>query len=53
MLRGQLQATIMPVQRTIEILQAEFIPILAKEQDDVMTPDRYTDAKDVRIGSAM
>ena len=46
-----LEATVMPMQRTIESLQAEFVTLRSKEKDDSMSSCVATDAKRLRLGS--
>ena len=47
----RLEATIMPMQRTLESLQAEFIALRAEEQDEAMTSGAAADAKRLRLGA--
>ena len=48
-----LEATILPMQRTIESLQAEFIALLAEEKDNEMNSSAAADAKRMRTDADM
>ena len=52
-MKKRLDATIMPMQRTLETLQAEFVALRSKEKDDLMSSGAATDAKKLRLGSDM
>ena len=41
----------MPMQRTLESLQAEFIALRAEEKDEAMTSRAAADAKRLRLGA--
>ena len=47
-MKERLEATIMPMQRTIESLQADFVALRAKEKDDAMNSKLAADAKRMR-----
>ena len=44
-------ATIMPMQRTLESLQAEFVALLSQEKDEAMTSGAAAGAKRLRLGA--
>ena len=44
-MKEQLEATIMPMQRTIESLHAEFVALRAKEKEDAMNLSDAVDAR--------
>ena len=48
-LKEGLDATILPMQRTLEGLQAEFVAFRADEKDDMMTSGAAADAKRLRM----
>ena len=48
-MKERLAATIMPMQRTLESLQAEFIALRAEEKDEAMTSRAAADAKRLRL----
>ena len=50
-MKERLEATIMPMQRTLETLQVEFVALRTKEKDEPMTSGAATDAKRLRLGS--
>ena len=50
-MKERLEATIMPMQRTLQNLQAEFVALRAEEKDDLMSSGAATDAKRLRLGS--
>ena len=50
-LTERFEATIIPMQRTLESLQAEFVALRSKEKDEGMTA--AADAKRMRLGSAV
>ena len=50
-MKERLDATIMPMQRTLESLQAEFIALRAEEKDEAMTSRAAADAKRLRLGA--
>ena len=52
-LRGQLEATILPMQRALESLQAEFIAIRVEEKDNEMGSSAAADAKRMRTDADM
>ena len=48
-----LEATILPMQRTLESLQAEFIALRAEEKDNEMSSSAAADAKRIRTDADM
>ena len=48
-MKEKLEATILPRQRTLEGLQAEFVAFRAEEKDDMMTSGAAADAKRLRM----
>ena len=48
-MKERLEATIMPMQRTLESLQAEFVALRADEKDDLMNSGAATEAKRSRL----
>ena len=50
-MKDRLETTIMPMQRTLESLQVEFIALLTEENDEAMTSRVATDAKRLRWGT--
>ena len=48
-MKDRLEATILPMQRTLEGLQAEFVAFRAEEKNDMMTSGTAADAKRLRI----
>ena len=48
-MQDRLEATILPMQRTLEGLQAEFVAFRAEEKNDMMTSGTAADAKRLRI----
>ena len=50
-MKERLEATIMPMQRTLESLQAEFVALRSEEKDDVINSNVAADAKRMRTGS--
>ena len=52
-LKERLQATITPMQRTLENLQAEFVALRAGEKDDAMCSNAAADAKRMRTDADM
>ena len=49
-MKDRLKANILPMQRTLEGPQAEFIALRAEEKDDLMTSGAAADAKRLRTG---
>ena len=47
-MQERLEAAIIPMQRTIESLQAEFVAVRAEETDDAMNSKAAADAKRMR-----
>ena len=45
------EATIMPMQRTLESIQADFIALRAEDKDEAMTLGAAADAKRLRLGA--
>ena len=52
-MKKRLAATIMQVQRTLKILQAELFAPRLKDKDESMTSCAAADAKRLRLGSDM
>ena len=52
-MKERLGATIVPMQRTLESLQAEFVALRTEEKDDAMLSAAAADAKRMRTGSDM
>ena len=50
-MKERLEATIIPMQRTLGSLQAEFVALRAKEKDDAMISKAAADAKRMRTDS--
>ena len=50
-MKERLEATIIPMQRTLESLQAEFVALRAEEKDDAMISKAAADAKRMRTDS--
>ena len=50
-MKERLEATIIPMQRTIESLQEEFVALRATEKDDAMNSKAAADAKRMRTDS--
>ena len=49
-MKERLEATILPMQRILEGLQAEFVALRAEEKNDFMTSVTAADAKRLRTG---
>ena len=52
-MKKRLEATIVPMQRTLESLQAEFIALRAEEKDNDMSSSAAADAKRMRTDADM
>ena len=52
-MKERLEARIVEMQRTIESLQAEFVALRAKENEDALNPSAPRDAKRMRTDSDM
>ena len=50
-MKERLEATIVPMQRTVETLQTEFVALRTQEKIEPMTSGAATDAKRLRLGS--
>ena len=50
-MKERLEATIVPMQRTLETLQTEFVALRTQEKIEPMTSGAATDAKRLRLGS--
>lgn len=50
-MKERLEATIMPMQRTLESLQSEFVALRSEEEHDLMNSGAATEAKRSRLGT--
>ena len=52
-MKERLEATILPMQRTLESLRVEFVALWSEEKDDAMSSSAAADAKRMRTDADM